>query len=292
MRRLDHDLLWYLGGSSRVETMARVLDVDGLFGEYGVLSEQRQEMMGDTAAIWIDVNPWEKPYTNLDVLVQRIRDRTPETRPAFVFVGTNGFSVGPNEVAKMLTQLGLEYIAVRPDELCHLFRKWKASGVDPNPAPREPLDLALPPGPEPYVREDGTLVVREDDGEPEVSGWYTDPHGTQWVRKRLDIPLPEDATQATIHAMVRGNEGASVAFRVSGHEHRVTLETSGWEWLALEVPASDLVGGENEIWYTGNPEGRLFTAGDSSTDLEHSDFGGPERWAPLSGELMCWVEVR
>ena len=292
MQRLGHEHLWYLGGSSRVGTMARVLDPDGLFGEYGVPPDQRQEMIGNVVVIWADLNPWEKPYTDIDVLVDRIRKRTPDSRPAFLFVGTNGFTVGPNEVARILTELGPEYIAVRPDELCHLFRKWKRHGVDEGPAPREPLDLTLPPAPGPFTREDGTLVVREDDGRPEISGWHTDPAGTAWVRKHLTISLPEGATEATVHAMVRGPEGTQVTFRINDTEGRAPLSTSGWTWVGLEVPTSALRDGENEVWYTGNPEARLYVAGDASTDLGHSDFGSPGGWTPLSGELMCWIEVR
>ena len=292
MERLDHRHLWFLGGTSRAPLMAEVLRPDGLFGEYGVPAQQRQELYGETAAIWADVNPWEKPWDAVDVYVQRIRDRTPAARPAFLFVGTNGFSVGPNQVGEMLRQLGPEYVAVRPDELCYLFRKYKTVGLDANPVPRPALDLMPPAPPGPRTTADGTLLVREDDNSPDIGGWYTDPQGTQWVRKRLVVPLPANAKRATIFAYVRGEKGKRVTFRVNGHEHAVPLASSGWEWVRLAVPANELRTGENEIWYTGNPEGRLMTAGDGTTDLDHSDFGGPDNWSSLAGELMCYVEVR
>ncbi len=292
MRRLDQRHLWFLGGSSRAEQMAKVLPLDGLFGEYGVPAERKQTLIGETAALWADVNPWEKPYDEVDAYVQRIRERTPVERPAFLFVGTNGFCVGPNEVARILQELGPDYVAVRPDELCHLYRKYRNSGVDANPGPRPPLDLALPPPRGPYVNDDGALVVREDDDDPDIGGWYTDPHGTQWVRKRLEVALPDDATEATVHAMVRGQPRAQVTFRINGHEHAVRLDSPAWQWAAVTVPASELRDGENEIWYTGNPDARLQTAGDNSIDLDHSDFGGPERWSSLAGELMCYLEIR
>jgi len=269
-----------------------VLRPDGLFGEYGVPAEQRQELYGETAAIWADVNPWEKPWDVVDSYVQRIRNRTPAERPAFLFVGTNGFCIGPNEVGEVLWQLGPDYVAVRPDELCYLLRRYRTAGVDENPAPRPALDLALPAAPGPYTTADGTLVVREDDDDPDIGGWYTDPQGTQWVRKRVSVPLPADAATATIYAYVRGEPGNRVTFRVNGHEHTEPLASSGWLWVRLEVAADELREGENEIWYSGNPNGRLMTAGDATVDLDHSDFGGPENWSSLAGELMCYLEVR
>ena len=293
MRRLDQDHLWFLGGSSRAEQMADALPLDGLFAEYGVPPEQKQTLLANrTAAFWVDVNPWEKPYDDVATYVRRIRDRTRPGRPAFLFVGTNGFCVGPNEVAAILRELGPEYVAVRPDELCHLYREYVTSGLPPNPEPRPALDLSPPPAPGPRVTEDGVLVVREDDDAPDIGGWYTDPRGTQWVRKRLQVPLPAGAVEATVHAMVRGQRGARVTFLVNGHEHVVRLESSAWQWVAATAPATELRTGENEIWYTGNPDGRLYTAGDASSDLGHSDYGAPEHWASLAGELMCYVEVR
>lgn len=292
LRQLDLRHLWFLGGSSRAEQMARELPLEGLFGEYGVPAEQRQELFGATAALWADVNPWEKPWNDVASYVARIRERTPAVRPAFLFVGVNGFCIGPNEIAQILQALGPEYVAVRPDEFCHLFRQFHTLGVDPNPRPRPALDLTPPPLPGPYTRDDGTLVVREDDDGPDIGGWYTDPQGTQWVRKRLQVPLPKGATQATVYAFVRGEKGRRVTFRINGHEHTAWLETSSWAWATVQVPAAELRDGENEVWYTGNPEGRLQTAGDASADLDHSDYGGPDRWTSLSGELMCYLEVR
>jgi len=291
MERLGHRQLWFLGGSTRAGQMAETLKPDGLFGEYGVPTEQRQELLGDTSAIWVDLNPWEKPWSDVEVLIERIRKRTPPMRPAFLLCGTNGFAVGPNQIAEIIQALGPGYVPVRPDELCHLFRKYRTQGLDANPKPRPPLDFALPPPPGPRVTEEGVLVVREDDGNPEISGWFTDPTGTQWVRKRLRFSPPAGATRVTVRAFVRGEAGRSAVFRLNGHEHRVTLERSGWAWVSLEAPAVQLVDGENEVWYTGNPEGRLFTAGDGSADFGHSDFGGPDQWSPLSGELMCYVEI-
>jgi hypothetical protein len=292
MERLGHRHLWFLGGSARAPQMAEALRLDGLFGEYGVPAEQRHEMLGETAAIWVDLNPWEKPWTEVDVLVERIRQRTPPTRPAFLLCGTNGFSIGPNQIAEIIRALGPGYIPVRPDELCHLVRKYRTQGLDADPQPRPPLDFTLPPPPGPRLTGEGVLLVREDDGDPEISGWYTDPQGTAWVRKRLAFTLPAEAKTATVHAYVRGSAGRSVTFRVNGHEHRVLLESSGWAWVSFEAPAAELVDGGNEVWYTGNPEARLFTAGDGSADFGHSDFGGPDRWSPLSGELMCYLEVQ
>ncbi len=292
LKQLDQRHLWFLDGTSRAGQMAQALSLDGLFGEYGVFPEQRQELLGPTAALWADVNPWEKPWDDVGVYVERIRQRTPAARPAFLFVGVNGFSIGPNEVARIMQQLGPEYIAVRPDELCALYRKYKMSGVDPNPAPRPPLDLKPPAPPGPHVTPEGVLIVREDDGDPDISGWFTDPQGTGWVRKRLAVPLPAKAAEATVHVFVRGQKGNRVMFAVNGHEHAARLGSSGWEWLTVRLPASELRDGENEIWYTGNPDGRLFTAGDGSTDLGHSDFGAPPNWGSLAGELMCYLEVR
>jgi hypothetical protein len=179
MERLDQRYLWFLGGTSRAKEMAETLKLDGVFGEYGVSPEQRQELIGDSAAIWVDLNPWEKPWDDVDVLIDRIRKRTPEGQPAFMLCGTNGFSVGPNQIARIIEALGPEYLPVRPDELCHLFRRYKTQGVDANPQPRVPLDFTLPPPPGPHTTADGVLVVREDDGAPEISGWFTDPQGTQ-----------------------------------------------------------------------------------------------------------------
>ncbi|MBM3477514.1 MAG: hypothetical protein FJX75_29950 [Armatimonadetes bacterium] len=292
MQRLDQRYLWFLGGSSRAEEMAETLKLDGVFGEYGVFPEQRQELIGEAAAIWVDLNPWEKPWDDVDVLIDRIRKRTPAGRPAFMLCGTNGFTVGPNQIAKIIQALGPEYVPVRPDELCHLFRKYKTQGVDANPALRPALDFTLPPPPGPHATADGTLVVREDDGAPEISGWFTDPQGTQWVRKRLAIPLPAAAKRATVYAFVRGEAGRHVTFRVNGHEHQAALASSGWKWVSVEVPAGELRDGENEIWYSGNPEARLFTAGDATCNFGHSDYGGPDQWSALGGELMCYVEVR
>jgi hypothetical protein len=272
--------------------MAETLKLDGLFGEYGVFPEQRQALLGQTAALWVDVNPWEKPWDDVGTYVKRIRERTPKQRPAFLLVGVNGFCIGPNEIAQILRDLGPDYIAVRPDELCHLYRKYQTSGVDANPAPRPPLDLRLPLSPGPYVNEKGILVVREDDGDPDISGWFTDPQGTQWVRKRLNVPLPAGAKQAVIRAFVRGEKGNHLRLRLNGQEHEVALRSSSWEWASVTVPAIGLRNGENEIAYTGNPGGRLLTAGDASTDLGHSDFGGPDQWSDLAGELMCYLEIR
>jgi hypothetical protein len=292
MTRLDHRHLWFLGGSTRTAQMAEVLGLDGAFREYGVPAEQRQELLGNTAAVWVDLNPWEKPWDDLGVLIDRIRQRTPQDRPAFLLCGLNGFTTGPNAVARILQALGPEYVAVRPDELCDLFRRSRTQGVDPDPVPRAALDLALPPLPGPRTLADGTLLVREDDGDPEISSWFTDPQGTPWVRKRLAIPLPQGATRASVHAYVRGEAGKRVTFTVNGHEHRVVLTSSRWEWVRVELPATELLDGENGIRFTGNPEARLFMAGDSSNLVGHSDYGGPDRWTPLAGELLCYVEVR
>jgi len=289
---LDQRHLWFLDGTPRAGQMAETLKLDGLFGEYGVFPEQRQALLGQTAALWVDVNPWEKPWDDVGTYVKRIRERTPKQRPAFLLVGVNGFCIGPNEIAQILRDLGPDYIAVRPDELCHLYRKYQTSGVDANPAPRPPLDLRLPLSPGPYVNEKGILVVREDDGDPDISGWFTDPQGTQWVRKRLNVPLPAGAKQAVIQAFVRGEKGNHLRLRLNGQEHEVALRSSSWEWASVTVPAIGLRNGENEIAYTGNPGGRLLTAGDASTDLGHSDFGGPDQWSDLAGELMCYLEIR
>ena len=246
----------------------------------------------ETAAIWADVNPWEKPWDDVATYVKRIRDRTPAARPAFLFVGVNGFTIGPNEIARIVQELGPEYVPVRPDELCYLFRKYKRQGVDASPAPRPALDLTPPPLPGAHTTSEGVLIVREDDDDPDISGWFTDPKGTQWVRKRLEVPLPAKAREATVHALVRGQKGSDVVFRVNGHEHRAKLPSSSWEWLTVRMPASELRPGENELWYTGNPAARLFTAGDTSRNRNHSDYGGPDTWSGLAGELMCWLEIR
>jgi hypothetical protein len=292
MDPLDQHHLWFLNGTSAAPQMARVLGVDGLFGEYGVPDKQRQELLGRTAAIWADVNPWEKPWDDVDTYVKRIRDRTPPGRPAFVFVGLNGFCAGPNEVVRILQKLGPDYVAVRPDELCYLFRKYKTSGLDAAPAPRKPLDLSVQPIAASQVRPDGTLVVQEDSGDVDVLGWYTDPNGTAWVRKRVQVPLSATAARATIRVFVAGKRGAQVHFRINGHDHSAPITSSAWAWLQITVPASELQNGENEVWYTGNPEAKLLTGGDGSVNLKHSDFGSPGEWSPLSGELMCRVEVK
>jgi hypothetical protein len=292
MRALDQRHLWFLGGTSRAPQMARVLPLDGLFCEYGVADKPRQEILGQTAAFWADVNPWEKPWDDVETYVKRIRARTPTDRPAFLFAGVNGFCIGPNEIARILQRLGPDYVAVRPDELCYLYRKFKTSGTDANPAPRPPLDLALPPAPGPQTKPDGTIIVQEDDDDPDLGGWFTDPTGTSWVRKRLTVSVPATAKEARVRALVAGEKGRRVVFRVNGHEHVAPLCTSGWTWVEVSFPASELVSGENEIWYTGNPDARMFTAGDGSTNLGHSDYGGPGAWSALDGELMCRLEVR
>jgi hypothetical protein len=291
LRQLDQHHLWFLDGTSRAEQMARALPLDGLFGEYGVFPQQRQEVLGQTAALWVDLNPWEKPWDDVKSLTQRLRDRTPAARPAFLLAGVNGFAIGPDEIARILRELGPGYMAVRPDELCHLFRKYRAGGVDADPAPRPAPDLTPPAPPGPHRDARGVLVVREDDDDPDIGGWYTDPRGTQWVRKRLSVPLPAGAKEATVYALVHGERGRRVTFRLNGHEHAVTLTSSTWEWVRVRAPASELRAGENEIAYTGNPDGRLQTAGDGSTDLDHSDYGGPDTWTSLAGELMCYLEV-
>jgi hypothetical protein len=293
MQVLDQRFFWFLGGTSRASQMVSVLGLEGLYGEYGVLPTQRQEMIGDVAAIWSDVNPWEKPWDDPAVYAERIRARTPTTRPAFIFVGVNGFTIGPDQVAQIMRELGPDYVAVRPDELCALYRRYQEQGVDPNPAPRPALELPAPePPPGPRTLADGTLLVREDNGEPEVAGWYTDPAGTPWVRKRLTFDLPAGAREATVHLFVRGQKGKQITVRVNGTDHTATLDSSRWHWASLSFPASDLRSGENEIWYTGNPDARLTMAGTPVPGLQHSEFGGPGNWAPLSGELLCYLEVR
>lgn len=293
MEWLDLRHLWFLDGTSRASQMARQLRLDGLFGEYGVLPTQRQEVIDGTAAIWVDVNPWEKPYDTVDAYVSAIRKRRPDRRPAFLLVGVNGFCIEPNKVAEILRELGPGYIAVRPDELCHLMRAYAADGVAPQPRPRPPLDLSgIPNGvPEP-TREDGWLVFREARGEPDTGSWFTAPGGTEWVRKRMTVALPADADEAMVRLMVSGPEGRKVQVEVNGHVHEASLPTFGWQWLSVPIPVSDLVDGENDIRYTGNPDGRLNTAGYSGTDLDHSDFGSEAAWASLDGELACIVDVR
>ena len=292
MRRTDQRHLWYLSGTSRAAQMAQALSLDGLFGEYGVPDKQRQEMIGKTAAIWADVNPWEMPYHDVDTYVKRIRDRTPPGRPGFIMAGVNGFEIGPNKIVSIMQKLGPDYVAVRPDELAHLYRKYKTSGLDPNPVPRPPLVATPPPPPGPRTLASGALLVQEDSGDPDVNGWYTDPAGTAWVRKRLTFTPPTGAKTAKITAFVAGDKGKRVVFRVNGHEHAFTLPAPNWVWAEIVVPVAELVAGENEIMYTGNPDARLFLAGDGTSTFGHSDFGSPAGWSPLSGELICRVEVR
>ncbi|MCX7597704.1 MAG: GxGYxYP family putative glycoside hydrolase [Armatimonadetes bacterium] len=289
MRRLDHRSLWYLAGSFRAARMAHLLDLDGLFGEYGAPPSQRQELIGNTAAFWADVNPWEKPYDEVGDYIRRIKARAPRERPAFMMVGVNGFHIGPDEIAAILRELGPEYVAVRPDEFCELFRRWKTTGLDAQPEPRPLLDL-MPPAAG-ATMENGRLVIREHDDEPDIAGWYTDPQGTPWVRKRLQVQLPAGVTQALVKALVRGQKGQRVIFVINGHQHEARLQSSSWTWAEVAFPANELRDGENEIRYTGNPDGRLFTAGDASTRLGHSEYGGPEVWTPLAGELMLTLIV-
>ena len=292
MRYTDQRHLWFLNGTGRAPLIAHALDLDGLWGEYGVPDKQRQEMIGNTAAIWADVNPWEKPYHDVDTYVKRIRERTPPGRPGFIMAGVNGFEVGPNKIVSIMQKLGPDYVAVRPDELAYLFRKYKTSGLDVNPAPRPPLTATPPPAPGPRTLANGALLVQEDNGEPDTSGWYTDPAGTAWVRKRLTFTPPAGAKTAKVTAFVAGEKGKRVTFRINGHEHAFVLPSSNWTWAEVVVPIAELVTGDNEIMYTGNPDARLFLAGDSASNFEHSDFGSPGGWAPLAGELMCRVEVK
>ncbi|MBI2300040.1 MAG: hypothetical protein HYU66_14045 [Armatimonadetes bacterium] len=218
--------------------------------------------------------------------------RTPVERPAFLMVGVNGFAVGPDQIAQILSQLGPDYVAVRPDELCELYRRWKRQGVDAHPAPRPALDLTPPPASATTRLEGGALIVAEHSERPAVVGWYTDPRGTAWVRKRLHLDPPAGAREATIKAFVRGRAGNHVTFRVNGAEHVAVLPGAKWMWVEIRVPATELKDGENEIWYTGNPGGRLFTGGDPSLNLGHSDYGAPGTWTPLGGELLITVDVR
>ena len=295
MKRTDERELWYLAGTTQVARMAKVLapyGLNGLLGEYGVPAQQRQEMIGDVAAIWADVNPWQKPWDSVKQYVDWIRGRKLEGRPAFLMAGRNGFTMGPDQIAEMLRQLGPEYVAVRPDELCELYRRWKTKGVDANPAPRAALDLTVPPAKVGTRVQKGVLIVEEHGAHPSVVGWYTDPQGTAWVRKRVKIDLPAAAKEATIKVFVRGKAGAHVALKVNGKDYTVALKTSKWTWAEVKVPAAELTKGENEIWYTGNPEAKLFTAGDLGTQLERSDYGGPDHWSPLNGELMITIEVK
>jgi hypothetical protein len=294
MRELDMRHLWFLGGSDHVARMVERLRPDGLFGEYGVPEPQRQEVLSGTAAIWVDVNPWEKPYDTVDAYVQAIRKRTPATRPAFLLVGVNGFCVGPDKIAPILRELGPDYVAVRPDELCHLFRTYRAEGVNPNPRPRAALDLSTAgSAPFPPARSaEGWWVVDEVRGTPDIGGWFTAPGGTAWVRKRVAVHPVAGATEAAVRVFVSGKKGRGVVVVVNGHEHRAELPASGWQWLRVPIPIADIVDGDNEIRYSGNPDGRLGTAGYSTVDFEHSDFGAPDHWASLDGELACIVDMR
>jgi len=290
MRRLGHRSIWFLGGSEKAPRIAEFLAPDGLFGEYGVGPQQRQELMGTTAAFWADVNPWEKPFDDPSAYVARIRARTPPARPAFLMVGVNGFFIGPDEIARILRELGPEYVPVRPGELCELFRRWKTRGLDAQPLPRPPLDLTPPPIVT-VSTKNGRLVIREHDDEPDIAGWFTDPQGTQWVRKRLHVQLPPGAAHAVVKAFVRGKKGQRVVFIVNGHQYETRLTSGSWTWAEVAFPALCLRDGENDIRYTGNPDGRLLTAGDATLRLGHSEYGGPQAWAPLAGELMVTLIV-
>jgi hypothetical protein len=293
MEQLDLRHLWYLSGTARAPDLAQALGVDGLFGEYGVTPQPRQELLGDTVAVWADTNPWEKPYDRVETYVERIRARIPAERPAFLMVGVNGFHIGPNEVAAVLRELGPDVVAVAPAELCELVRRFRTAGLDPNPVPRPALGLTPPPVRAPGLHREGDAwVLRESEGEPDVSGWWTAPQGTPWVRTRLDLSLPAGVTTATVRAFVQGKAGRRVGFRINGHEHSVTLRSSHWGWVSVTVPVAELVSGPNEVWYSGNPDGRLLIGGHSGSGPGHSDFGGPTTWHPLAGELACVLELR
>lgn len=278
MRLLSHDQFWILQGSGRIQEAAEVLEPSAIYAEWtpptsGETSRVSYLNRGKRYFVyWPITHPWEgwpgEAFKNPKSYASKIKNSIPKECPAFLVSSVNGFSIGPREIKEITKELGEDFIIVRPDMLTSLYNKWLEEGC----------------------------VIREDNGNVDISGWYTDPYGTPWVKKVLDLSSIKELEKfgkAEVGVLVKGKNGQIVKILINGKEYTCRLKGSlPWEWARVRVEPSILRKGINEICYTGNPFARLYTAGDSSINRGHSFYQGDNgEWYPLNGELIAQIRL-
>lgn len=276
MQKLSHDQFWLIQGDGRMELVIRTLEPSALISEWSLPPTQETSRHfiwngKDCFIFWPITHPWMgwpvDAYRKPEAYVEQIKKNTPKERPAFLVSAVNGFTIGPREIKQIKEQLGDEYVVVSPGELVSLYKRWLKEGI----------------------------TVREDKGNMDIWGWYTAPQGTKWVKKIINLKgiNLKDYKKAEIYALVKGKTRHRVRLLVNDKEYSYSLKGgSFWEWVKVTVRIEDLREDINEICYTGNPQGILFTAGDSSVNLGHSFFQGDDgEWRPLSGELVCLIKL-
>jgi hypothetical protein len=278
MKLLSHNQFWILQGGGKIQEAADVLEPSAIYAEW------TPSPSGETSRLsyigkekryfvyWPITHPWEgwpgEAFKNPKSYADKIKNSIPKERPAFLVSAVNGFSVGPREVKEITEELGEDFIVVRPDLLTSLYNKWLEEGC----------------------------VIREDKGNVDIDGWYTDPYGTLWVKKILNLSSIKDFekfSKAEISILVKGKRGQIIKILINGREYSCRLKgITPWEWVTVRVESSVLRKGMNEICYTGNPFARLYTAGDSSINRGYSFYQGHNgEWYPLNGELIARIKL-
>lgn len=132
MEQLDMHEIWPINTDNAARELfaKKIPGVNGVFADFTPAEtyEESIEIYHDVPSFRCLVGPWgsETPgddgFMYADWIAKEIKRKTPKTRPAFMFVGLNGWSSGPGQLLEIMEHLGEEYVAVRPDQFISMFR--------------------------------------------------------------------------------------------------------------------------------------------------------------------------
>jgi len=132
MKKLDLNTIWIMHATKIevIDKYAKVIpELIGIFPDYGRTKTSYRELnyfVSNNVAVFHAVGQYDEYDTmeeRLNKLANEIRAFTAPERPFFMHVFCLNWFLRPTHLAELKTMLGDEYVVVRPDHLCMLYRK-------------------------------------------------------------------------------------------------------------------------------------------------------------------------
>ena len=133
MRRMDQQILWPMNvtGWNAFDRYAKgIPNITGIFPDYGRRAASYAEAVTSVTGnvpVFSAVTTWQENVTDAEavkLMVSDIRRMSPSSGPAFLHLFVWNWGAKLSVLQEVLSQLGPEYEAVRPDHLVSLYRQF------------------------------------------------------------------------------------------------------------------------------------------------------------------------